>query len=386
MKRSRVHSAACVVLCLIFAGLTGCASTPELQTRGSATRKAINVEALSPMVRDTARSDRVRMKAAKELAASTDPKALDPMFSVIQDRQTRPLLRATMTHLLGRSPQRERAAAFLVERLADEQEAAEVRSAAAVSLGTLKESSGDTLAFLRRATSDTTPAVRLAARSALVRIGGDGIDSVPLLIATLQDPAQPDAAKVPAAERLGELKDERARQALIQALGAKSPDRPPSRTRTLQEFFAGRAAAKRNLPAAAARALGRLGDPKAIPPLIDAVPTLQGEGRVAAFEALAALKAREAIPAARKALSEPDQRVRRWAAVLLREVGAREALPEMQRALADEDPGVRLQAALTLEKLNDRESVEQIKDAATKETHPEVREAMEQAVRTLSLP
>lgn len=386
MNNGWVHSAACVVLCLIFAGLTGCASTTELQTRGSATRKTINVEALSPVVRDAARSDRVRMKAAKGLAASTDPKALDPIFSVIQDRQTRPLLRATMIHVVGRSPQRERVAAFLVERLADEQEAAEVRSAAAVSLGSLKEASSGSLAQLRRASDDADPAVRLAARSALVRIGGDGIDSVSLLIATLQDPAQPDAAKVPAAERLGELKDGRARQALIQALGAKSPDRPPSRTRTLQEFFAGRAAAKRNLPAAAARALGRLGDPAGVPPLIDAAEQAQGEAKGAMFEALAALKASQAVPAARKALSDPNQRVRRWAAVLIREVGAREALPEMQRALADEDPGVRLQAALTLAKLNDRESLEQIRDALSKETHPEVREAMEQAVRTLSLP
>ncbi|NJD67289.1 MAG: HEAT repeat domain-containing protein [candidate division NC10 bacterium] len=386
MKNDWVRSAAWAIVCLIFAGLTGCASTPELQRRQRPVQKAINVEALSPVVRDTTRSDRVRMKAARALAASTDPKALDPIFSVIQDRQTRPTLRAAMVHVVGRSSQQKAVAAFLVERLADEQEAAEVRFAAAASLGSMKDASQESLAQLRRAGGDADPTVRLAARWALVRIGGEGIDPVPLLIDILQDPAHPDAAKAPAAERLGELKDGRARQALIQALGAKSPDRPPSRTRSPQEFFAGRAAAKRNLPAAAARARGRLGDPATIPPLIDAAEQAQGEAKVAMFEALAMLKASQAVRAARQALSDPDQRVRRWAAVLLREVGAKEALPEMQRALVDTDAGVRLQAAMALEQLNDRESVEPIKDALSKETVPEVRQAMEQAVRTLSPP
>jgi HEAT repeat protein len=287
-----------------------------------------------------------------------------------------------MTRLLGRSPQRERAAAFLVERVADEQEAAPVRAAAAASLGSLKDASSGSLAQLRRASGDAEPSVRLAARSALLKIGGEGIDPVSLLIDTLQDSAQPDAAKVSAAEQLGELKDARALPALIQALQAKGSDGPPPRT--LPEFFASRTAAKRNLPAAAARALGRLGDPGAIPSLVDAAEKAGGEARVATLEALAGLKASQAIPAARKALSDPDQRVRRWAAVLLREVGAKEALPELERALADEDPGVRLQAVLALEKFNVRESVAQIKEAATKETHQEVRKAMEQAVQTLS--
>ncbi|MBI2883498.1 MAG: HEAT repeat domain-containing protein [Candidatus Methylomirabilis oxyfera] len=369
-------------MCLILAGWGCTAAGLSGQAKERSASKAINVEALDPVVRDPARSDRVRMKIAKELAASTDPKALDPIFSVIRDRQTRPLLRATLIRLLGRSPQREAVAAFLLERLADEQEATEVRSAAATSLGVLKDTSNESLAQLRRAGDDADPAVRLAARSALVRIGGEGIDPVSLLIAILQDPAQPDAAKVSAAERVGAFKDGRARQALIQALGAKSPDGPPPHT--LQEFFAARAAVKRNLPAAAARALGRLGDPIAIPSLIDAAEQTQGEAKVAVFEALAALRASQAVPTARKALWDPDQRVRRWAAVLLQEVGAREALPELHRALADTDPGVRLQAALTLEKFNDRESVQQIKDALSKETIPEVRQAMEQAVRTLS--
>lgn len=378
----RVRRVACAVACLIVVSWGCTAGDLKGQAKGRAAAKAVDIERSASIIRDPTQSDRVRLRLAKELAASTDSNALDPIVSVIQDRQTRPVLRAAMARLLGRSPQRNVAAAFLVERLADEQEAAEVRVAAAASLGTLKDASDESLAQLRRAADDADPAVRLAARSALVRIDGEGIDSVLLLIAILQDSAQPDAAKVPAAQRLGELKDGRALPALIQALGAKSLEGPPPGN--LQGFFAARAAAKRNLPAAAARALGHLGDPKAIPPLIDTVPTLQGEARVAAFEALAALKAREAVPVARHALSDPDQRVRRWAAALLREVDAKEAMPELRQALSDEDPGVRLQAVQALESLNDLDSAEKIKEALPKETLKEVREAMEQALRTLS--
>lgn len=373
---------AATALCLIIAGLFGCASIPESGTRRRVTRKAVNVETLSAAVRDAARSDRVRMSAAKELAVSTDPQALEPIFFVVRDRETRPLLRGAMTRLLGQSPQGEPVAVFLVERLADIRETADVRSAAAASLGALKDLSNEAIAQLRRANDDADPAVRLAARWALVRIGEEKIDPVPPLIAILQDPAQPDAAKAPAAERLGELKDRRSQQALIQALSAGSADGPTPRT--LQEFFASRAAAKRNLPAAAARALGRLGDPAAVPILIDAAETAGGETKVAMFEALATLKASQAIPAARTALSDPDQRVRRWAALLLREAEAKEALPELRQALRDEDPGVRLQAVQALERLNDRDSVEKIKETLSKETLKEVREAMEQALRTLS--
>lgn len=382
VTRRRARQIVWAAACLIVVSWGCTAGDLKGQAKGRAAAKAVDIERSSSVVRDPTQSDRVRLRLAKELAASTDAHALDPIFSVIQDRQTRPMLRAAMVRLLGRSPQRNVAAAFLVERLADEQEAAEVRVAAAASLGTLKDASDESLAQLRRAGGDADPAVRLAARSALVRIGGEGIDPVSLLIAILQDSAQPDAAKVPAAQRLGELKDGRALPALIQALGAKSPEGPPPSN--LQDFFAARAAAKRNLPAAAARALGHLGDPKAIPPLIDTVPTLQGEARVAAFEALAALKAREAVPVARHALSDSDQRVRRWAAVLLREVDAKEALPELRQALRDEDPGVRLQAVQALESLNDRDSAEKIKEALPKETLKEVREAMEKGLRTLS--
>jgi len=383
VTRRRVRQIVWAAACLIVVSWGCTAGDLKGQAKGRAAAKAVDVERSASVVRDSTQSDRTRLRVAKELAASTDSKALDPIVSVIQDRQTRPVLRAAMIRLLGRPSQREVAAAFLIERLADEQEAAEVRAAAAASLGMLKDASDESLTQLRRAGGDADPAVRLAARSALVRIDGEGIDSVSLLIAILQDSAQPDAAKVPAAQRLGELKDGRALPALIQALGAKSPGGPPPGN--LQDFFSARAAAKRNLPAAAARALGRLGDPKAIPPLIDAVPTLQGEARVAAFEALAALKAREAVPVARQALSDPDQRVRRWAAALLREVDAKEALPDIHRALTDKDPGVRLQAALTLEKFNDRESTAQIKEALAHETDQEARKAMEQAVQTLSL-
>ena len=302
MTKRRVRQVVWVAACLIVASWGCTAGDLNGQAKGRAAAKAVDIERSASVVRDPAQSDRVRLKLAKELAASTDSNALDPIFSVVQDRQTRLVLRAAMARLLGRSPQRHAAATFLLERLADEQEAAEVRAAAATALGALGDASGESIAQLRRAGGDADPAVRLAARSSLVKIGGEGTDPVLLLIDILQDPAQSDAAKVPAAERLGELKDRRALPPLIQALRAQGPDGPPPRN--LQDFLAARAAAKRDLPAAAARALGRLGDPAAIPPLIDAARTAKGEAKVAMFEALVALKASQAVPAARRAMEQ----------------------------------------------------------------------------------
>lgn len=326
MKRGQVSLVAVsALLCLMLSGLSACAPVTSVSVEVPPGRRSINIEQLSAVVQDGARSDRARLHAAKRLVSSSDPRGLNSLFAVVTDDRERALLRAVMTRLLGRSPQRHPVAAFLRGRLTDASEAAEVRAAAAASLGSLQASSQDTLALLRLATGDAAPTVRLAARNALMKIGGEGIDRTPLLIATVQDFAQPGVARASAAKKLEALKDQRALPVLITALQEKGLKRPPART--LHGLFAARTAIKRNLPAAAARALGRLGDPAAISPLIDAASTLQGEARVAAYEALATLKARAAVPVARTALSSDlNQRVRRWAARLLREVAAKEAL------------------------------------------------------------
>jgi HEAT repeat protein len=338
-----------------------------------------DIEKLSLLVKDKKRSDKARIKTASLLVRSEDEKALLPLFEVIKNPGERVILRVAIASELVRSPQKAKVVAFFKERIEDLKEAPEVRAAAAEGLGQLKmPESRDVLV---RTSSDKDPKVRLAARVALLGLGGEGIDRTSILIKILQDVDQPGSARVSAAEQLGELKDERALPALIQALQEKSSE--PAPPGNPSDFFASRTALRRNVPVAAARALGRLGDSKAIHPLLSIAQTPHTELRITVFEALAKLRASEAVPAARKALSDTEQRVRRWAAVLLKEVGAREALPELRQALSDPDPGVRLQAAQAIEKMQDQESREQLKKALDKETVPEVREALDKTLSSL---
>ncbi len=341
-------------------------------------RRHEDIEKLGLLVKDKKQSDKARIKGAGALAESNDEKAPLPLFDVIKDSGERAIFRAAVERELVRSPQKAKVAAFFAERIKDMKESPEVRAAAAEGIGQLKISQSRNL--LVRASSDKDPKVRLAAGYALLELGGEGIDRTSILIKILQDLDQTGYVRASAAKQLGVSKDERALPALIKALQEKSSE--PAPPVNPSDFFARRAALGGNVPIAAARALGRLGDPKAIPALLSVAQTPQDELRINVFEALAELRAVEAVPAARKALSDANHRVRRWAGVLLKEVGSREALPDLRRALSDPDPGVRLQAAQAIEKMQDQESREQLKNALDKETVPEVREALDKAIRS----
>lgn len=329
---------------------------------------------------DASESDRERVNAASLLAESGDPKAIESLFAVIRDLNEKPLLRAAMIHGLSKSPQKTPVAAFLVKRLQDHKEAAEVRAAAASALGGLGISAGKE--SLRRASSDQNPMVRQAARQSLLTLDGEGVDRAGLLIAALKDTEQRAAVRAGAARQLGDLRDMRALQPLILALREKSPDIP--NPQTPKEIFAARSLAKEHLPASAARALRQLGSRDAIAPLLANAQTQDNEFRTAIFESLAMLKASEAVPIARKVIiSDTDHRVRRWAGVILKDAGDKEALPELLKALKDTDPGVRLQAAQAIGNVKDCKAIKKLEKALAMEENKEVKEAMENTVQGL---
>jgi HEAT repeat protein len=182
------------------------------------------------------------------------------------------------------------------------------------------------------------------------------------------------------------LQDRRATPVLLAALGEELTPLPEVKTES--DLFQRVASEKELVPVIAARALGELGDPAAVPGLLAQVGHPEAEMRVAVFEALARMGSSEALPAARMALAEDtEQRVRRWAGVLLKTLKEPETLPDLRRALEeDPDPGVRLQVVQALEVMNDRESVARIRSALVKEKLKEVRAAMEHALVRLSPP
>ncbi len=346
-------------------------------------RKPVDVERLSATVRDGGQSDRARIKVAGILVKSSDPKALEPVFEVIRAPEESPVLRAAIVRTLDRAAQKARATKFLAELLNDGKQADEVRAAAAASLGAL--GAVESRPALKRYCSDPAPALRLSACTALLELGGTEAERTELFIKILTDGAQPGNARADAAHQLGVRGDPAALAPLLTVLAEESMEIPEPKNPG--DYFASRAAARSDVPMAAARALGQLGDVRAVSALLARIETAVGELRVELFKALAQLKAGEAVPAARAAIADDsDYRVRRWAAVLLKELKDPKTLPDLRRALKkDPDPGVRMQAVQALEAMHDREALPLIQEALPKEELKEVRAAMEQALTSLSI-
>lgn len=368
------------VVCLLL-GLHTVSSwaAPE---KGRPEKGRIDVEQLGAVVVDAAKPDRIRIKAAKTLAKSENPRALKYLFEAIRDSSNPAAVRAALLQPLVDCPQRRPAAEFLTGLLKDSEEPPEVRAAAAVGLGPL--GLPESKAVLREFIADADPTIRLASQRALLALAGEDTDRVALLIAILTDRDQPGSVRAGAAQQLAALGDPRALSFLREALGEELPPLP--KPATLAEHMQRVYVVKGLVPVAAARALGELGETSVVPDLLVFAEASEVELRVAVFEALARMKSDLAVDAARRALAEDDdQRVRRWAAVLLKETRAVEALPELRRALKkDPDPGVRLQAVQALEAMHDREALPLIQVALPKEELKEVRAAMEQALTSLS--
>jgi HEAT repeat protein len=111
---------------------------------------------------------------------------------------------------------------------------------------------------------------------------------------------------------------------------------------------------------AAAEALGRLRNPRAIPRLLECLSDSDTMVRCIASEALGALKAKEAEDAVTAALQDPEPYVRESAARSLSLFGDVEAIPRIRQALrkaleAETDREVRLSAAYSLLVLGDRD-------------------------------
>src|SRR5438105_8808804 len=167
---------------------------------------------------------------------------------------------------------------------------------------------------------------------------------------------------------------------------------------------------------AAARSLGRLGDPRAVPPLIDVLADSDGEVRSAAVEALADLGDARAIgpiagllkdPVAdvkRNALDalshfdrgvptapvvalldDPDADVRHQAIDLLDHLHARSAAGAIARLIHDPSPDVRHSAVATLGNLGAQSAAPAITEALS-DANADVREAALGALDDLKAP
>ena len=100
--------------------------------------------------------------------------------------------------------------------------------------------------------------------------------------------------------------------------------------------------------------LGKLGDRRAVPALLDALHDSVVETRIYALIALAELHDPSSVSAVIDATNDEDKDVRKTAVYALGELGDRRAIPVLEQALNNQTADIRFNAALSLSRYGDR--------------------------------
>jgi HEAT repeat protein len=234
----------------------------------------------------------------------------------------------------------------LIQALQDENK--QVRLIAAEALGKIGDSRA--VSALIPALQDEDRDVRQAAVNALGKIGDPQV--IPFLTRALQD-EDTDVCQA-AAEALGKIGDPQAIPALIQAFESWKIDLKKGsskQTSSLEEILLQiKANWSVEVRQAIVKALGEIGDPQAVPALIDALKDEDWRVREAAVEALRKIGP-PALPALIEMLKDKREWVRQATVQALGEIGDSRATSALIRALGDKDEGVRQAAAEALSKL-----------------------------------
>jgi HEAT repeat protein len=299
----------------------------------------------------------VRTQAAGSLGALGNPLSRLPLERALKDPSAKVRERAAWSLWVIAD---RRSAPPLLARLDDE--AADVRWSAAVALG--RVGGPEAIDPLTLARGDPNDRVRREALLALAHLRPPNLGE--LLRPFLADPAM--RVRIGAAVGLGEGKDRAAVPMIVERL------RVEREVRVLPSLLV---------------ALGRIGDPSAVPNLLPFVRHSTSWARVCALHALADLAAPEAADPARELLqdavwsvrgaaaeclgvvgnsddrdrlltllNDPEMWPRRGAVYALGRLGLVDALPRIRERLGDPDPEVRLAAVWAVGHLGDRESRE----------------------------
>ena len=301
----------------------------------------------------------MRVAAASVLGRLGDPAALPALVQVFADPQSPAAVRREAAYALGELGD-SAVIPYFVQALANESCADGswwVCLAAAFNLGRLGDPAA--LPALLRILTERNAWLRVSAAGVFRRLGDPA--ALPALAQALADPQSPAAVRRLAASVLGRLGDPTAIPPLAQTL--TDPHAPAAMRRAVAEALGGRgdfdtkAAIAWSMPLPSAEALGRPGDPAAIPALIQALADPDAAVRHAAAHALAWLGDPAAFPILAHALADSDAGVRRDAAIALGDLGDPAALPHLVQALADRDGSVRVYAAYALGYLGDSAAI-----------------------------
>lgn len=242
-------------------------------------------------------------------------------------------------------------------------------------------SSADAPAMLEHALLDPDADIRLIAAQS-VRVVTEA--NLPLLVQSARDPSAPVRRAI--VQTLSGSSDTRALAVLVQAANDEDPqvralalqsvgslsglrelgplistlsNRDATLRKTAADSLAGMepdhvvppllAALDSDAYGDIARVLGRIGDSRAVEPLLNALAGTTYVSRQAVLEALGGLRDQRAIPALQRALADDTAGVREAAVRGLDTLAASQTIPQLVEALSDPAPAVREAAGAALE-------------------------------------
>jgi HEAT repeat protein len=348
------------LLCALLLGLAGCLRPDPVR---AALRQLQNPAAT------------VRREAVEKLGALHDARATDPLIACLQDPD--PAVRGAAVGVLG-GWHEPRAVDPIIGRLHDP--VAGVRRAAAEALGGLHDARA--VEPLRQCLTASEAELRRAAAAALGQLG-DARAVEPLLVClTDKDPGTVSATLV----ALGALHDARAVAAIIPCL-ANSDEGVRGKAvdilcqlgaPAVEPLLASLKAPKPQVRALAAEALGRLGDARAVDPLVACLKepgAPETESLATGENAPAENKKNEDTdePAPTAAPDDGTAEVRQKAAEALGRLG-RPAVEPLLACLDENDATVKGLAAETLGKIQDARAIGPLVDHLAKLSGEEIGE------------
>lgn len=302
----------------------------------------------------------IRENAARALGAISDIRAVEPLITSLKDENA--VVRKNAAVALGEIGDPD-AVEALIHSLKDEDP--DVRYSAAQALGKIKDIRA--LEPLASALGDKKSKVQKSASEALTEIIKKLKDTgnIESLIALSEHSER--GVRLIAFETMGKIKNERAIQHLISALGENDIEIRETAVEALKK--SGNSAVEHLIAAlsdkdpavrtTSAMILGELKNESAVEPLTAAL-TDQDQSRIMRYEAAKALGKigdQSAIIPLINALKDPDSHVREGAAEALRDIGKPVVEPLID-ALKHKNLSVRVSAAIILGEIQDSRAVE----------------------------
>ncbi|HEY3054844.1 MAG TPA: HEAT repeat domain-containing protein [Thermoanaerobaculia bacterium] len=135
--------------------------------------------------------------------------------------------------------------------------------------------------------------------------------------------------------------------------------------------------------------LGKIGDARAVPVLVDALRDPVVETRIYALIALAELRDRSSVPAVIAATRDEDKDVRKTAIYALGDIGDPRAVPILEEALNDQVADIRFNAAMALSRFGDQKAEPVLRamvDRATLDRVPGMRPDQKEDAMVAAIP